>query len=225
VPATPATTAAASDGFDPHPSYIATPVMSGHNSSTQLAGNAGLSSPTSHELAAFLGEADPVDSWVSTHCQGALQLQGAWSRQQSRASTRRDSSGNNTTAAAAAATAGAVEDDSREADLISCDSPTSIPMVAAAAAAAAASGRPTMDAYEAASAAGCSSRRHSSASVAAAGMRRSSGLDHELSIGWRDCRRSSSARHSDGLQQVCELRTWLLTKRTCTWIPRSSHER
>jgi hypothetical protein len=61
-----------------------------------------------------------------------------------------------------------------------------------------------MEAYEAASAAGGSSRRHSSASVAAAGasMCHSSGLDHELSIGWRDCRRSSSAQHSNGLQQV-----------------------
>jgi hypothetical protein len=199
VPATPATTAAATDAFKPHPSDSATPMVSGQNSSGQLAGTDGLSSPTSHDLAAFLGEPDPVDSWVSTHCNGAMQPQAAWSRQQSKTSTRRDSSGNTVAAATSV-------EDNQEADLTSWDSPTSIPSPAAPSAAAASS-RPPTEACEAASTAGCSSRSRSSATstaAAAAGTRRSSGLDHELSIGWRHDRRSSSARHSDGLHQVCD---------------------
>uniref|UniRef100_A0A383VW53 Uncharacterized protein n=1 Tax=Tetradesmus obliquus TaxID=3088 RepID=A0A383VW53_TETOB len=215
APATPAATAAATDGFDPHPSYTTTPAMSGHNSSCQLAGLGSPSSPMDHELAAFLGEADPVDSWVSTHCEGALPPQQAWSRQQSRASTRRDSSGNAMAAASMqAALAIPMPGDMEEGEAAAAaaaawDSPTSIP--AASAAAAAAPARLSAAAYERSSS-GSSSRRRSSASAAAAaaaaGTQRNSRQDHELSIGWQNCRRSSSAQHSEGLQQECTSSTF-----------------
>jgi hypothetical protein len=219
TPATPAATAAATDGFDPHPSYTTTPAMSGHNSSSQLAGLGSPSSPIDKELSAFLGEPDPVDSWVATHCQGALPPQPAWSSQQSRASTRRDSSGNTTAAAGmqaavptpATGDAQLGEDAVAAAAAAACwDSPTSI-------AAAAAGVRSCAEASEASSAGGSTSASAAAAAATASATRRSSGLDHELSIGWRDCRRSSSAQHSDGLQQVCAYISALLIVCIIAW--------